>query len=230
MTTSVASKALSIGALLASLTLTSCGGGGSAGSAAQPAPVNAAATADVVTFEKNPTPATWEALHADLVSQQLTVAAESDIVRALSTGRVPANLFTATVVDLATLDWVGTVKWVRTVNVAARATSDTTAARSTAKMAWLMLAIRSSWAADFVDFSRMDLRASGDYLGRSVNLTNVDFAQSELSGANWIDASLNSANFDDVRVDGVLRCTNCLFGTVRYPSTLTLEYGKWVQI
>jgi hypothetical protein len=192
-----------------------------------PAPPNPSVVADMTAFDKNPNPATWAALHADIVTQPPNTY-EANVIRTLSSGRVPKDIITDAVVDLAALDWGGAMKWIRNVNLGARSGMNTTTVRGSARLAWMMFTMRSSWATDFVDLTRMDLRATSPYLASQVNLNNVDFAQTQITGSTWVGVSLLNASFDGAVIDGPLNCTACSWGSAIMPGTVTLRYGKWV--
>lgn len=200
--------------------------GGNASAPPPPAPPNPAVVADLAAFDKNPTPSTWLQVHADIVTQSPNTY-EAAVIRTLARGRVPANIVNEAVVDLGAMDWSGAMKWLRDINIGARG-FDPTMTRETARLTWMMFALRSSWATDFVDLTRMDLRTASPYLASEVNLNNVNFAQARLSGSTWVGISLYNASFGDATVEGPLRCTACSWGNMVVPGTLTLQYGKWV--
>lgn len=205
----------------------SCSGGSSSAPAPQ-APPNPSVVADLAAFDKNPNAATWLPVHADIVTQQ-PGSYESAVIRTLASGRVPANIVNDAVVDMGAIDWIGTMKWLRAINVGARSASNATLTRGTAKLTWMMFSLRSTWATDFVDLTRMDLRAATPYLASQVNLNNVDFAQAEISGSTWVGVQLLNASFGDAVVDGPLTCIGCSFGNAVLPGTLTLQSSKWMQ-
>lgn len=215
-------RALSVLGMIAAA---SCGGSSSA--PPPQAPPNPSVVADLAAFDKNPTQATWLPVHADIVTQQPNTY-EAAVIRTLSGGRVPANIVDDAVVDMGAIDWVGTIKWLRDINIAAGVNADPSRARSTAKLTWMMFALRSSWATDFVDLTRMDLRAPSPYLAPQVNLNNVDFAQAHLSGSTWVGASLLNTSLGDAVIDGPLYCTGCSWGSSVVPSVLRYDYGKWI--
>lgn len=200
---------------------------GSSASAPPPqAPPNPSVVADLAAFDKNPNQATWLPVHADIVTVSPNTY-EGAVIRTLSSGRVPANIVDDAVVDMGAIDWAGAIKWLRDINIGARG-SNPTVTRGTAKLTWMMFSLRSSWAADFVDLTRMDLRASSPYLAPQVNLNNVDFAQALLSGSTWVGTSLLNTSLGDAVVDGPLYCTSCTWGTSVVPGKLRYDYDKWV--
>lgn len=91
-----------------------------------------------------------------------------------------------------------------------------------------MLAIRANYARDFVDLSDADLRSRLPVVGQSTNLSNVDFRRSELSAATWRGAILDRARFGNTKVDGVLQCSGCAFGSGQRLESATLVDGAWV--
>lgn len=205
----------------------SCGGSNSSAPPPQ-APPNPSVVADLAAFNKNPNATTWPPVHADIVTQQPNTY-EGAVIRTLAGGRVPPSIVNDAIVDMGAIDWIGTMKWLRAINVGSRSAKDATLTRGTAKLTWMMFSLRSSWATDFVDLTRMDLRAAPPYLASQVNLNNVDFAQAEITGSTWAGIQLLNASFGDAVVDGPLSCAGCSFGNSIVPVTLTLQNGKWLQ-
>jgi hypothetical protein len=212
-------------AVVALVAAASCGGAKSDAPPPQ-APPNPSVVADLAAFDKNPNQATWLPVHADIVTQQPNTY-EGSVVRTLGSGRVPANIVNDAIVDMGAIDWGGTIKWLRDVNIGARA-SNPTMTRETAKLTWMMFSLRSSWANDFVDLTRTDLRAPSPYLAAQANLNNVNFAEARLTGSSWVGVSLLNSSFGDAVVDGPLNCTGCSWGSAIVPAALTLQYGRWV--
>lgn len=209
--------------------LTACGGVSKRPDRAPAEP--ASLSPNVAAFERSPNVATWETLHGELLKAPISPAVESRIVGVLAAKTLPRNILDAVAVDLATLDWGGTVELARKRNIVARSDASpqgSAMVRSTARLVWLMLTLRASYAVETVDLSYADLRTGTPSVGQSMNLANVDFSGSELSGASWRNSNLTDAIFDGTEVAGVLRCTNCTFGTLQYPGTVTLTGGKWV--
>ncbi|MEO6836018.1 MAG: pentapeptide repeat-containing protein [Candidatus Tumulicola sp.] len=185
----------------------------------------------VAAFERNPNAANFESLHADLLMGPISSETDSRIVAVLASKDVPRNVLDAIAVDLATLDWGGTMEWAQKLNVVARSDSSPQGARmvrNTSRLAWLMLTLRANYAVDLVDLSHADLKTGAPSVGQAMNLANVDFSGSELAGTTWHNSNLTNAIFGGTVVAGALRCTNCTFGTMQYPGTVTLTDGKWV--
>lgn len=160
-------------------------------------------------------------------------ALASTIVEALSQQPIPAPVMNAAAVDLANADWLGTMRWIRLYNVAARLGArpvDRQVVLSTAQLAWLMLALRANYAKDATDLSRTDLRDDARFIGQAMNFANVDFSGASLSGGTWRGANIGGAQFEGVTVAGELRCVACSLGSERYPGTLKLVEGHWAAI
>ncbi len=185
---------------------------------------------DVGAFQDRPSEQTWEPLRIALFETPLNAAVESSLVEVLAEASVSGRLLDAAAVDLATADWPGAMKWTRQYNVAARTEASARgrgAARATARLAWLLLALRPSYAKDPVDLTHADLRDTAPFVGQAMNLTNVDFSGAALSGGMWRGANVGGAQFSSASIAGVLRCANCTFGNVRYPGVLMLAGGQW---
>jgi hypothetical protein len=181
-------------------------------------------------FEKQPTLETWGPLRAEILKTPTDQVIESS-VEALTEQPVAARLLNAAAVDFAAADWSGTMKWVRDYNVASGtdpAARGRQMVTGTARLAWLMLALRASYVRDAVDLSHMDLRDEAGFIGQAMNLANVDFSASRLSGGTWRNANVGGALFSGATITGNLRCTSCSFGSLRYPGSLTLINGQWV--
>ncbi|HEY1655342.1 MAG TPA: hypothetical protein VGF86_09535 [Candidatus Tumulicola sp.] len=192
------------------------------------APAVAASTAPAIAaFERDPNAANWEALHASLLKGAIAPEIESRLIEALANRQVPRNVFAAAAVDLATLDWGGAIQWVQKVNVAARGGRNPTAVANSSALAWMLLALRPTYANDPVDLTHADLRSGSPPDGLPLNLARVDFSRSELSAMTWSNSVLTDALFLGTSVDGVLKCTNCTFGTLQYGGTVVLSDGKW---
>lgn len=186
--------------------------------------------ADVAAFENQPSERTWQPLRIALVRFPPNAAVESTVVEALAGEPVSERVLDAAAVDLATADWPGAIKWVRQYNVTARTSTSPharDATRTTARLAWLLLALRPSYAKDQVDLTHADLRDAAPFVGQAMNLTNVDFSGTSLSGGTWRGANVGGALFSSASIAGVLRCANCSFGNVRYPGVVTLVGGQW---
>jgi hypothetical protein len=216
-------------AVAAFATLTACGGVSKRTDRVSSEPTSI--TPFVAAFEESPTVANWENLHAQLIKAPIAAPTEARIVGVLVAKPLPRNILDAAAVDLATLDWGGTVELLRKLNVVARSDPSPQGVRmvgDTARLAWLMLTLRANYSIESVDLSYTDLKAGTPSVGQSMNLANVDFSGSELRGTTWRNSNLTDAIFDRTDVAGVLRCTNCTFGTLQYPGTVTLAGGKWV--
>jgi hypothetical protein len=187
--------------------------------------------ANMEAFEKNPSMETWGPIRAELLKTPADQVIESS-VQALTEQPVPSRLLNAAAVDLGASDWAATMKWVRQYNVAA-STDPSARGRQmvsgTARLAWLMLALRANYVKDAADLSRTDLRDDAAFIGQSMNLANIDFSSSRLNGGTWHNANVGGALYAGATVTGVLRCTACTFGSLRYPGTLTLISGQWVS-
>lgn len=205
-----------------------CGGGGNNANQGGPSESPKMAS-DIAAFEKDQSLSNWEALHEDILKGPLTGDAESRIVEIFATKPVPRRIVNAAVIDLSTVDWAGTMKWIHQINVAAKIDPEgAQMVKGTARLAWLMLTLRASYANDFVDLSRTDLKADDPFVGQSMNLTNVDFSGSELRGGKWHNSNLTNATFNGTGVDGALQCINCTWGSLQFPGVVTLTDGKWV--
>jgi hypothetical protein len=186
--------------------------------------------ADVAAFQDRPSEQTWEPLRIALLTTPAKVAVESSLVEVLAEAPVSERVLDAAAVDLATADWPGAMKWVRQYNVAARTQTSARgrgAASATARLAWLLLALRPGYAKDPVDLTHADLRDTAPFVGQAMNLTNVDFSGAVLSGGTWRSANVGGAQFSSASVAGTLRCANCTFGNVRYPGVVRLAGGQW---
>jgi hypothetical protein len=211
------------------LALTACGQAKSTLSATTPAPTEVPQMVDDVdAFRNNPTSATWEKIHDDMTSGPISQSTESRVVDALIEKDIEPRIVRATAIDLATNDWAGTMKWLRSYNIAARTdkSQGPTTIRRTADLAWMMFSLRSSFSADFVDMSGMDLRSSLPIVGQSINLNNVDFSGGRLSGGTWTRSVLSNAKFDSLQVDGPLFCRECAWSSLHASATLVGD--KWL--
>lgn len=165
-----------------------------------------------------------------MLGEPLSARDERAIVDVLATKTISGRILDAMVVDLATADWSGAVRWAYRRNLAARDDGPPRHAivtSNTSRLIWLLLAVRANYAADFVDLSHAGLASDLPLVGQSANLSNVDFTASVLTGATWRGSNLTKARFRDARVAGALRCTDCTFGNQRYGGTATLIDGKW---
>lgn len=219
-------------ALLALLVAASCGGV-SQRPQRTPAPQLGAAvsaTPDVAQFARRPDAQRWQTLHAQLLRGPISPTVESRLVDALIRNAVPSNVVAAAAVDLATLDWGGTMQWVQKANVAARAegNSNEPVVRRSSALAWLLLSLRPAYADDAVDLTHADLRAGPPPAGLPLNLQRVDFSGSRLAAMSWHDANLTDAVFEGTTADGALTCAGCRFGTLRFRGTAVFTDGTWL--
>ena len=214
--------------IVVSSLLAACGSPSTASPVREPA---AGLSSAISAFEKSPNVPNWKILHDAMSSGPLDARDERRIVDVLVDKAVPERIVDATVVDLATIDWAGAMRRVHGRNVAARndrSPGGTIVASNTARLAWLMLAVRANYADDFVDLSGADLRSGLPLAGQSTNLTNVNFSASELNGATWRDSKLTKARFSHTKVAGVLRCSDCTFAKGRHRGSATLVDGAWI--
>jgi len=188
---------------------------------------------DLAAFQNRPSQRTWEPLRVALVKTPPSGAVESSVVEVLAETPVPDRLLDAAAVDLATVDWPGSIKWVRQYNVAARTDPSPRgrgAVRTTARLGWLLLALRPNYAKDAVDLTHADIRDAAPFVGQAMNLTNVDFSGAALRGGMWRGTNVGGTQFESASIDGPLRCANCTFGNVRYPGVVTLAGGQWAPL
>lgn len=188
---------------------------------------------DLAAFQAQPSQRTWEPLRVALVKSPPNGAVESSVVETLAETHVSDRLLDAAAVDLATVDWPGAVKWIRQYNVVARADPSPrgrAAVRATARLGWLLLALRPNYAKDPVDLTHADFRDSAPFVGQAMNLTNVDFSGAALAGGTWRGTNVGGAQFASASIEGPLRCANCTFGSVRYPGVVTLAAGQWAPL
>lgn len=229
-----AARALAAG-LVAATALTACGGVSQRPDRepAARAPQMRAALADALSgFERDPGPRTWMPLHAALMQGPIAPETESRIVRTIAAQAVARNVVDAAAVDLATLDWGGTMQWVQRTNVAARDDASprgVSAVRGSSVLAWLMLALRPAYADDPVDLTRSDLRYGGPPPHLALNLAQVDFSHALLPGGIWYQANLTGARFDGTSATGALRCAGCTFGTFVFRGTAVFSGGSWLS-
>jgi uncharacterized protein YjbI with pentapeptide repeats len=98
----------------------------------------------------------------------------------------------------------------------------------TAQLAWLLLALRAGYLDNRTDLSQMDLRDSSNFVGQSMNLTDVNFSGSRLTGTVWRNTNLTHATFNGVAVDGELMCDACVWDYGGAPSSKTFSHGRWI--
>jgi uncharacterized protein YjbI with pentapeptide repeats len=191
---------------------------------------------DFAAFSKTPDDATFEALHDDIVLGDIKPGdgAEALIVDRIAAGHVPRIIVHAVLEDLAAHDYVGTMSFVRQRNLSSQfdSTPDgSNLVKETARICWLLLALRPSAddrAIDLTrtDLARADLRADGIAAGSGMNLKNVDFSGAALPGGTWRRSNLAGALFSRTSSAGRLICKDCSWGGVG--GTLRLSNGKWV--
>lgn len=229
-----AARALAAGTVAAAV-LVACGG---VSQRPQRAPatnapqVRAALAAALAAFERDPGANAWLPLHAALLRGPIAPETESRIVRTLSARNVARNVVDAAAVDLATLDWGGAMQWVQKTNLAARDDASprgVSAVWNSSALAWLMLVLRPAYAGDPVDLTHADLRFGAPPPHLALNLEAVDFSRAILPGGTWYGANLTGARFDGSSVAGVLRCTDCTFGTLKFRGTAVLSDGTWLS-
>jgi hypothetical protein len=184
--------------------------------------------ADIDAFQKNPTVETFEPLHDDILVGSLNNDSQSRIVEGLATHDVDIRVVNATLVDLATVDLNGALRWTRVLNIAAKSdpTRGPQVLKRTAKLTWMLLSLRAGFTSDFVDLSGMDLRDGSPIVGQAMNLGNIDFSRTQFSGGIWRRTILTQSKFDASTADGTLQCQDCAWGTIR--GNGTLSGGSWV--
>jgi Pentapeptide repeats (8 copies) len=179
-------------------------------------------------FERNPSIQTWKAVHGHMRLGALDERSQVAIVRGLSARDVPERLDDAAAVDMATYAWSGSVETIRQQNVRAQRIGSLSMALRTARMAWLMMALRAGYLTDRVDLSSMDLRDRSRFVGQSMNLRAVDFSGSRLSGATWHGCDLTWSTFTRMKVDGRLTCVDCIWYPGGKPQGKTFVHGRWI--
>ncbi|MBV8149723.1 MAG: pentapeptide repeat-containing protein [Candidatus Eremiobacteraeota bacterium] len=184
---------------------------------------------DLTNFENNPTVATFEAVHNDILVGSLDASAEERLVNRLMAGGVSDRIVNAVVADLVASDFLGALRWVRELNVTARignSSQGSAITRNSARLGWLMLAMRPYDDTGGVDLSHMDLRGNAPFIGQNMNLQGANFSGSYLSGGVWRDSDLSNAVFPRSIAAGPLTCADCTWGSAR--ATLQLHDGRWV--
>jgi hypothetical protein len=180
-------------------------------------------------FAQRPSIATWEPVHRHMRLGALDVRSQTAIVDGLTRGRdIPPRLVDAAVVDLATYAWGGSIETVRRENLRARREAAPDVISRTAHLAWLLLVLRAAYLDDRVNLSEMDLRDPSRFVGQSMNLTDVNFTRSRLTGGLWRDTNLTNATFNGAAVDGRLACDNCVWNYGGSPLRKTFAHGRWV--
>jgi Pentapeptide repeats (8 copies) len=212
--------ALACAALFASL----AGCSGEAGKDASKPP---SMLGDVAAFEATPNDATYERIHADILAGALTSDAESRLVNRLLAGAMPVQVANAVAADLAAIDFLGTMRYLRQLNIASRVNPPPDGPRLTEKssrLCWLLLALRPYGDKTDLDLTGMDLRSSNPTASQGMNLTNADFSNSRLPDGVWRNADLSGTVFE--AATGLLTCENCSWSSAR--ATLRLSAGRWV--
>lgn len=210
---------------LAAASLTACGKGGS-----EPA-ASPTLSADAEKFEQDPTLDRWDVLYRDVLAGSMAQADLSRTVQALTSRDVPRTVLNVAAIDLSGVNYPTTIKWIHQFNLSTRGDTSPAAvqlAKRTASFAWIMLALRSSYATDYVDLSHADLRDGDKFVGQSMNLNSVDFSGALLPGGAWRNVNLTNANFTGTQVQGALYCVNCTWGTFRDPDTAAFTDVGWM--
>jgi hypothetical protein len=185
---------------------------------------------DVKAFAAHPDDTTFEQLHVDMFSGILSMSATTGIVDVLATERVPPQVRSATLEDLAMKDLEGAIARVRLLNIAAQR-DRTVASRGmvsrTANLCWTLLALRPASVIDAkaIDLSGMDLRSNAAFVGQRMNLASTIFNRAELNGGTWRSSVLSGASFKNTVTTGRLVCVNCVWGTVI--GTFSLSGDRW---
>jgi hypothetical protein len=180
-------------------------------------------------FAQRPSIATWDSVHRHMRLGALDERSQTAIVNGLTRGRdVAPRLVDAAAVDLATYAWGGSIETIRRENLRARRQGSTDVVSRTAHLAWLLLALRAGYLDNRTDLSQMDLRDSSSFVGQSMNLTDVSFSGSRLTGTVWRDTNLTHATFDGVAIDGELVCDACFWNYGRAPLRKTFSRGRWI--
>ncbi|HEY3675546.1 MAG TPA: pentapeptide repeat-containing protein [Candidatus Tumulicola sp.] len=180
-------------------------------------------------FARHPSIANWEAVHRHMRLGALDERSQTAIVYGLTRGHdVAPRLFDAAAVDLATYAWGGSIETIRRENLRARREGSLDVALRTAHLAWLLLALRAGYLDDRINLSEMELRDPSRFVGRSMNLTDVNFTGSRLTSAVWRDTNLTNATFNAVEIDGRLECDACIWNYGGAPLRKKLSRGRWV--
>jgi len=184
---------------------------------------------DVAAFEANPTPATYERLHTDISSGLLTNEAETRMLNRLLAGEVRTNVVDATLADLAVVDFLGTMRYLREQNLTSQLDSGPGAGHLTAsssRLSWVMLALRPYGDKTAIDLTRMNLSSSDGFVGQGMDLQNANFSWTRLPAGSWRNTDLTDTSFDGTVASGPLTCQDCTWGSAH--ASLRLSDGKWV--
>lgn len=182
-------------------------------------------------FERSPDAAHWTTLHEHMVGGPLTPEIETRLVNVLVTRDLPKRLVDAVTVDLSTNVETDALRDLRNANIVSQIGNDPASVaevKRSSLIAWLMLALRSSYEKGGLDLTRMDLRAGGSFVGQGMNLTSVDFGNTHLAGGQWRRSNLTFAQFSGVTIDQPLTCTACSWGDIRVAKTVRLTDGTWL--
>jgi hypothetical protein len=180
-------------------------------------------------FEQRPSIATWDLVHRHMRLGALDERSQTAIVNGLTRGRdVPPRLVDAAAVDLATYAWGGSIETIRRENLRARQHASADVISRTAHLAWLLLALRAGYLDNRTNLSEMDLRDTSSLVGQSMNLTDVNFSGSRLTGTVWRNTNLTHATFNGAAIDGELACDACVWNYGGVPLRKTFSHGHWI--
>ncbi|MBV8489899.1 MAG: hypothetical protein JO199_05150 [Candidatus Eremiobacteraeota bacterium] len=210
--------------------LAGCGGGAAKpdGSPAPTATPNPTDIADLATFRAHPTDATYEALHSDIITYGYVDGISWRLVDTLMAVDVTPNVLTRAGADLSSVDFVGSLAYLRQLNVSAQAygASRGDIVRKTAELTWIVLAFRGFGDKTALNLSRMDLRTPNPVAVHAMDLGFIDFSGDILPSGTWRDVNLSDASFKDARSDGPITCENCTWGSAS--GTLQFSNGRWI--
>jgi hypothetical protein len=182
-----------------------------------------------IAFERDPSVATWKALHRRMRLGGLDEPSRDAIVDAIANDDVEPRIVAATAVDLATYAWGESFATLRKHNLQAQRAGSPRAVARTAHLAWSMLALRAVYLIQPVDLSEMDLRDGSQFVGQSMNLRSVNFAGSRLSQAVWHECNVTWASFVRARAGGALTCDRCIWRPGGQPQKKTFVRGRWLS-
>jgi hypothetical protein len=201
----------------------------SAHATATPSP-GPAVYADLGAFEAHPYVAEWSRLQQDIADGSFDHLIETRIVNVLVTQNLSAPLTNAVVAQLSSLDQAGTLRLLHGINALAQINPGPNAPQivsRSSKVTWMLLALRSGYDTAGIDLTRMDLRDGGSFVGQGMNLTSVDFSNSELTGGEWHQSNLTFTSFSGVRLTRPLTCTGCTWGNLRISGRVPLSDDRW---
>jgi hypothetical protein len=184
--------------------------------------------ADIATFAANPSDATYEPIHSDIVSYGNVDGIWWRLIDKLVSRDVPQSILSRAGGDLSTVDFVESLAYLRELNVSAQGigTSGADVVRKSAELSWILLAFRGYGDKTALNLSRMDLRKPDAMALHAIDLSYVDFSGSILPHGTWRDVSLGGASFKDARTDGSLTCESCNWGSAT--GTMQFSNGQWV--